>query len=325
LPLRLYNKGRRTLKVLLYRWRVYGRNYETWLNVLTHSDWVIYSPAGALLDFVADDVVRDLLGLRIAQKMGVKVAAVNQSIEITHPLLLNLLGRLYSGFEFLVVRDPASSQRLEEIQVPREKINLAPDTAYLADQVPADSRRFNNILKAENLKPGTVGITVQPRAHSAGYSQWGEIIKTLRARGKEVLFVSHEMATDGRAGRELQNRYHVKSLSRQYDYKEYIHILSQLEMVISERYHTCVFSAIAGTPFIPLNVWGQRKVYGIVWALDYPIPAVESTDEDWVKVTQKNIEYICEHREGLITSLCEAMPRLRKLAEENVPQTLGRK
>jgi polysaccharide pyruvyl transferase WcaK-like protein len=318
LPLRFYNKGKRTLRALLDRQRVYGRNYENWLNILARSDWVIYSPAGALLDLVADDVVRDFLGLRIAQKMGAKIAAVNQSIEIKRPLLLNLLGQLYSGFDVIVVRDPASAQRLEEIQVPQEKINLAPDTAYLAYPVPADDRRVENILKAENIKPGTVGIAVQPRENGFDYSDWGRVIETLRTRGKEVMFVSHEMATDGLAGKELLKRYNVKNLSRQYDYDEYIHILSQLEMVISERYHTCVFSTIAGTPFIPLNVWEQRKMYGIVWALDYPIPAVESADRDWVDVIQKNIEYIYEYHDRIASSLRGAMPRLRKMAEENV-------
>ena len=124
LLVRVFNKGLRSLRKFFSRWRIYGSSYENWLDIFKQSDWVIYSPAGAVMDACADDRVRDLLGLRIAQKLGARVTAVNQSIEVEHPVLLRLFGQLYRSFDDIVVRDPKSAQHLTEIQVPSERIRL---------------------------------------------------------------------------------------------------------------------------------------------------------------------------------------------------------
>ena len=318
LPLRLYNKGLRNLSTLLDRRGVYGKKYENWLDVLKYSDWVVYSPAGAILGSLADVIVRDLLGLRIAQRLGARIAAVNQSVEINHPLLQRLLSQLYTSFDSIVVRDPASAEFLAKAGVSPVRIKLAPDTAYLSQPANMETHDLDQIIKLENIKPRTVGITLQAIKNRVDFSGWGRIIEILRSQGKEVIFVSHEMATDMPSGKELQKRYNVKILSRQYNYGEYIRLLSLLELVISERYHTCVFSTIAGIPFIPLNTWPQRKMHGIVWALNYPIPPVNTFHDDWVDLTLKNIEYLYQNYDQIAESLREALPRLRKLAEENV-------
>ncbi len=114
LPLvsRIRNKVSGVLNAPLDYWRGYGRNYGNWLDVLRRSDWVVYSPAGEVNNERADYLVRDFLSLRIAQRLGARVAAVNHSIEINDPPLLKLLVQIYGGFDAIVVRDPVSAQLL---------------------------------------------------------------------------------------------------------------------------------------------------------------------------------------------------------------------
>jgi polysaccharide pyruvyl transferase WcaK-like protein len=95
-------------------------------------------------------------------------------------------------------------------------------------------------------------------------------------------------------------------------------MLSNLEMVISERYHTCVFSALAGVPFIPINVWKQHKMFGIVRSLEYPIPPLDSSAPDWVDTLHKQVEYIIRNHDSIKVKLNITIPKLRKQAEENI-------
>jgi len=318
LPLRIYGKGLRTLKMPLDRRRGYGRGYERWLTVLKHSNQVIYSPAGDIGDSKrADYLVRDLLGLRIAQRLGAKVIVANHSIEVKHPLILRLLGQLYSSFDNIVVRDPASAQLVMETHVPPEKINLTPDTAYMAQPAPIEEHELKEIAGREQIEPGTVGILAFFR-EGFDFSGWSKVIHQLRAMGKQVYFISHDLPNDALLAMRFQQLYGVKVITRQYNYAEYIRVLSLLELVISERYHTCVFSAIANTPFIPLRVRQMNKILGVVYFTKYPIPAVDTTNSGWQDTVMEHIRYVYKHYDQISADLQKTIPRLRQLAEHNV-------
>ena len=125
------------------------------------------------------------------------------------------------------------------------------------------------------------------------------------------------MASDNLIGLELNKLYNVKLLSRQYDYNEYIRVLSLLEMVITERYHTGVFSAIAHRPFILLNPFQLSKMHGIISLLDYPVNPIDTNYKGWADVVLKQVEFIFYQYEQITKNLNDAMPRVRKLAEEN--------
>jgi polysaccharide pyruvyl transferase WcaK-like protein len=314
LPMRLCRKSLRILKSPFDRLRIYGTSYEPWLKVMENSNLVLYSPAGLLTD--SDYLVRDLLSLRIAQKLGARVSAINQSIEVKNPVLLCLLGQLYNSLDAVIVRDPLSLEILRKLGISQERVELAPDTAYLAQPTPMDEYRQNETVKDENIKLGTVGINTYYRK-GVDFIGWGKIIKMLRAMGKEIIFVSNQMSDDRLVGKELQKLYGVKIISRQYDYNEYIRVLSSLELVISERYHTCVFSAIAGTPFIPLKYSALSKMHGVVWFLNYSIPPIDLDSAGWAEIVQKHIKDIYGQYDHIKAGLNEVLPRMRKLAELN--------
>ena len=314
---RIYNKAVQIARRPLDSMTVYRNYYRGWLDVFKQSDWVLYSPAGAVINICADDRVRDLLALRIAQRLGARIAAINQSVEVTIPLLIKLIGQVYRTFDRIIVRDPESIQHLVNALVPEDKIILVPDAAYLSRPSSGKNEK-NRISERENISAGTVGIAVQPRHNGIGYSDWGKVIDMLRDKGKNVLFISHEYYTDLPAGRALNARYGLPMLSRQYNYDEYIAMLSKLEIVISERYHTCVFSALAGVPFIPINVWKQHKMHGIVRSLEYPVPPLDNSSPDWIDTLREKVEYIILNHNAIKEKLDTTIPKLRKQAEENI-------
>jgi polysaccharide pyruvyl transferase WcaK-like protein len=314
---RIFNKGLRIARQPIDNITEYRKCYDGWLDVFSQSDWVIYSPAGAVINICADDRVRDILALRIAQRLGAKIAAVNQSVEVTIPLLIRLIGQVYKTFDKIVVRDPESIEHLAKVHVPEENIILAPDTAYLS-QPSVTQDEINSIYEREKLSAGTIGIAVQPRHNGYDYSDWGKVINLLRDKGKNVIFISHEYYTDLPAGRALNERFSLPVLSRQYNYDEYISMLSNLELVISERYHTCVFSALAGVPFIPINVWQQNKMHGIVRSLEYPVPPLDNSSPGWTDTLCEHVEYIFRNYEAVTAKLNTTIPKLRIQAEENI-------
>ncbi len=177
-------------------------------------------------------------------------------------------------------------------------------------------RELDETAAGEEIKPGTVGISIVP-GESFDLAGWGQVIQMLQAMGKQVLFVSNQMCDVQSVTASLQKLYGVQVMNRQYDYNEYIRVLSRLELVISERYHTCVFSAIANRPFIPLRIRQMRKMSGITSLLNYAIPPVDTTSSGWQDSVIAHVHCIYSHYDRVAAFLREAVSRAAKLAEQN--------
>jgi polysaccharide pyruvyl transferase WcaK-like protein len=316
LPRRFINKVYKIYKSVLDRSKGYSKQGEKWIEVLKNSNLVIYSPAGEIRDTRADYLVKDFLNLRIAQKSGAKVVSLNQSIEFNDPYLVYLIGRLYSSFAAISVRDYESIELLKSANVPANIIKFSPDTSLLAQKASLGQQKTKEILECEHIEPDTVGICVRSEKR-INYDDWGKTIQHLRTLGKKVLFVSNQMFDDVEAARKLLDLYDIDFLTRQYDYEEYIALLSLLDFVISERYHTCIFSAIAGKPFIALR-WSNRKMLGLCPLFNYPIQTVDDTHVGWHESVIEDINNIYKDYDGIVKLLHESVEQRKNNVIENI-------
>lgn len=301
----------------LYRYvGPYRSCFRKWLRLLKVSDIVIYSPAGIMLDQEAYFILHDLIILRIAQKFGAKVFVVNQSFEINNEYLKKLVVSLYDSFDRVTVRDPISRERLINAGLPRKKLKLVPDTAYLASYT-HNQRILASGIDTKKIKPSTVAICVQLR-QNINWAGWDKVINHLISLNKKVIFVSHQISSDREIALAFSKMFGIEVIDQQYDYESYIELLSLFELVISERYHTCVFSALAGVPFIPIQVFGMSKMHGLTAFLNYPISSISTDANDFGEEVIRSIQKIYIRYLHTRQSMNEKIPIIRQAARQNV-------
>jgi polysaccharide pyruvyl transferase WcaK-like protein len=80
---------------------------RTALNTLRWADALIWNPAGEIHPGGrSDEVFLILLMVRLVQRHGKPVAIVNHSLEGVDPVLNRLLVHVYTGAQFVAVREP---------------------------------------------------------------------------------------------------------------------------------------------------------------------------------------------------------------------------
>jgi polysaccharide pyruvyl transferase WcaK-like protein len=296
----------------------YGKSYEKRLSMLENADLVLYNAAGEINLRSADVALRQLLELRVAQKLGSRVLVVNHSVEVQDPIFLSIVKGVYTKMDSVLVRDPFSKQALVEMGVPEEKINVIADMAFLA--TPADSTA-NRAIKHEAIEPGTVAIALNSHNAAKHYAEWGRIIRELQGRGKQVLFVSNALWEDRRIGEELRHRYGVQVMSQQYEYQEYMELLSRVELVISSRLHTCILAMLGDTPVVPVEPF-LFKVRGIFQLIDYPVGVIDTSAPSWVADSIGWIDYLYENYDAVRKKMRQEVWRARKSIEEDTRRIL---
>ena len=259
--------------------------------------------------------MRQLLELRVAQTLGCRVAVINHSVEVDDPFLLRLIGTLYSMFDRIIVREHLSLKAIVDMGVPEEKVRMAADAAFLAK--PAEDSVVKEILLREAIGPNTVAISVDIDSASERVLEWGKIIRAIQSRDKQVIFVSNCLWGDYHVASEFQRKFGIRVMSRQYDYPEYIGLLANVEMVISSRLHTCVFSMIGNTPIIPIEP-NIRKVTGLFQLTNYPVSVIDPSDPNWVGAVLNSIDYVYEHHATIKKNLTVSVRQLRTSATGNV-------
>lgn len=305
-------------KRILRRFRRIIRNYETYgssyfrrLSIINQSDIIVYNGAGEVGN--NNIALRQLLELRIAQILGCQIVPVNQSILITDPTLSQILAYVYKDAIDIVVRGPMSQERLVQLGVAQSKIQIAPDTAILSE--PADNSITEMIIRKESIKPQAVGITLA-QFHGKDIVGWGKIIRKLENLGKQVIFISSDLFHDINVGKQLQAKYGIKILDREYDYAEYIGLISKLELIISGRLHTNIFAMLGNTPSVPLE--GQHfRINDIFQVLKHPVKVVNMQDSNWSDEVIARVDYIYENYEEIKQNLSTRVRDLKITAQQN--------
>jgi polysaccharide pyruvyl transferase WcaK-like protein len=222
---------------------------------------------------------------------------------------------VYSQLDLVVVREPISYRRLIELGVPKEKVLVGADAAVSVSASPPS--HIEAILRKEDIHPNTVGIAVRGD-REVDMKAWASLADTLKQRyNKEVLFISNCLLNDAWVGNELQKQLGIKVLSTQYNYDEYLGIVSRLDAVISDRYHTNVFAIISGVPAIPIR-GNTFKTDGFFELFEYPIPVLDLLNSSNLAEVVQHFDYLHTNYEAIKMELSEIAVGLRKKAEINV-------
>ncbi|MEO5967793.1 MAG: polysaccharide pyruvyl transferase family protein, partial [Ferruginibacter sp.] len=139
----------RPLKAKLKKYSLYNKNYEHRLNQINSSDILVYSGAGEV--GVYNVFLRQMLEIRIAQKLGKKTAAVNQSVVIEDDTFKKLLLHVYGKMDKIVVRGESSKAALIKTGIDPNIFEIAPDTAIMTSS--PNIRKQNKNLVGINFTP----------------------------------------------------------------------------------------------------------------------------------------------------------------------------
>lgn len=277
----------RPIKRFINSLLVYSNEYKKRASVLKAADWLIYSGAGEVTDGYrgnfndAHVFLRQMIEIRVAQKLGINTGAVNQSIFVNQALSQQIIAHVYKNMKKIIIRGTSSRDALIKYGVPAGIIEMAPDSAI--------NTHFENagkVVKDKNI----VGLNFSNHV-KINEEQMGKILDYLASIGKKVFYCTNEPIGDYALIETLSNKFNLPILDGFKNYKEYAQKLSEFDFVISARVHTNMLSMISHTTVIPIE-GNDFRLHELLEGFEYPLMPVKSQQDGWVDKLIVNIEAV---------------------------------
>lgn len=264
---------------------LFARSYKNRFAKICSVDAVVYSGAGEVGD--NNIFLRQLLELRLAQKLGKKTYAINQSVEVNESPIKEIYGVVYSKMDKIVVRGNLSRDNMISAGISAEKIECYPDSAFLNPE--PSTELVDHVKKQYRIVQPSVGINATKVARDM--KAWKEITDLLRSLGYHLYFISNDPYGDKEIGEELARNFGLVPIIEFMDYAKYSALLASFEFVISCRLHTNELSLTAGTPVIPIegSRFKTREVFNLI---GYPLSVANASSGNWVAEVKQNISIL---------------------------------
>jgi len=281
----------RPIKRFINSLLVYSKEYKKRASILKGADWLVYSGAGEVTDGYRKDFndahvfLRQMIEIRVAQKMGINTAAVNQSIFVNLPLSQQIIAHVYKNMKKIVIRGTSSRDCLIKYGVPANIIEMAPDSAI--------NTFFENAGKTSKDK-NTIGLNFSNHVKITD-DEMGKIINYFHSIGKKVVYCTNEPIGDYAIIERLKKKFNVPLLEGHTNYKEYAQKLSEFDFVVSARVHTNMLSMVSHTTVIPIE-GNDFRLQELLEGFQYPLMPVKSQQDGWVDVLIDNIEAVRNNR-----------------------------
>src|SRR5688572_15455814 len=170
----LYQSVKNVFRKYVHSDTVFAKAYKKRFLMVASADAIVYSGAGEVGD--NNIFLRQLLELRIAQKIGKKTYAVNQSVQVMESPMKEICGLVYSKMLSLIVRGKISKENMAALGVSSDKIQCYPDSAFL-NPTP-DAGAIERMKNRYAIQKPAVGINATKVA--GDLAAWGEIIQLLK-------------------------------------------------------------------------------------------------------------------------------------------------
>ena len=200
-------------------------------------------------------------------RLGLRVAAVSESVSVTTPLLRRAVGAVYGGVELHLAREPLSRDALLALGVPAERIAVAPDFAFAAPTPPAARTGASRLV-----------LLVIRGDRPLCLPAWRAVARRLRERGREARWAATCPVQDRGAGAALERHCGVAPLTGVGDYGAFLRALNDCEALITDRFHAAIFALKMGTALLPVRA-NTFKLDGLLRGTGYPLPVQPVLDE----------------------------------------------
>lgn len=306
----LFQAVKNIFRKFIHTERVFARTYRLRFELVKAAEIVVYSGAGEVGD--NNIFLRQLLELRIAQKLGKETYAINQSVEVVKQPMMDICAHVYGKMNGIFVRGDISRAGMIKMGIGENIIKCCPDSAFLS---PPPTEELREAMKARyNLTLPAVGINATKVLRDM--NGWDKIIRTLKGLGYAVYFVSNDPFGDREMGETIGNNFQVPAILDFNPYNEYAALLANFNFVISCRLHTNELSLTAGTPIVPIegSHFKTKEVFELV---GYPVSVVNAGDAAWSEKIIKSVHAM--HEDGRDARLfVENLNNVRELSKRNL-------
>jgi len=245
------------------------------------------------------------------------VMAVNQTVDYWSDEFAHWVKVAYQPCDYISVREPRSLERLRSLGL--EHTQLVPDAAFLTGSVSEQKARAFLVERA--IAEGYIALFLGENVARAGTDKIGGLIDGLQQRlGRQVALFAAP-GVDVKAAKELQLRMAMTVIGMDAYPEMLVGILSLASLVVSGRFHCCIFAALAGTPWVSFRS-NTDKIEGLMELLGYSVPVTvleESSNEDLLEV----VERVWQNRARLQEELRQNVPQVVRIALEGYPNVLG--
>jgi polysaccharide pyruvyl transferase WcaK-like protein len=288
---------------------IFAKAYAKRFAKISSVNAIIYSGAGEVGD--NNIFLRQLLELRVAQKLNIKTYAINQSVEVVESPMKEICGFVYQKMNLIVVRGDVSKNNMIAIGVPGEKIKCYPDSAFLN---PNPSPAMVKEMK-QHYKIVTPAVGINATKVASDMNAWKAITGLLKSLGYNLYFISNDPFGDKEIGEKLAAQFGLIPIIEFIDYPKYAALMTNFEFVISCRLHTNELSLTAGTPIIPIegSHFKTREVFSLV---KYPIPVTNALTPEWKEEIMKHIKTL-HQKDQSVKDFIANLDAVRKLSEHN--------
>lgn len=288
------------------------------IEKIKNADLVIYNAASLNSDRHRYYLPMGLFECFLAKKLGKKVIAANQTVDIVDPLNFKIVSFVYKSLDLFTTREPCSNEILSKMGLDESKIISSCDSAFAADFHIEDD--INEITQNEGIIKGDIGVIIRGDNKSIDYKTWTDIIDHIQNKcNKQVFLLFTCIAHDEIVYKKLSTLCSIKKLSAFYDYPILINLMRCFDCIITDRYHPMVFSILAHTPVIPINPsFRTIKTEGLFSLFDYPIPIVKYVNQETYDQIINNITYIENHKKEIKETLSKVSSYLRNKGENDI-------
>ncbi|HUV04330.1 MAG TPA: nitroreductase family protein [Armatimonadota bacterium] len=298
------------------------RHIEKRLFELARFDTVIYNGDGYLADYYGDALVRRLFELHVAVRLEKEVVACNMSVDVKDDVLRALVSHVFRPIGTIVVREPLSRDELVKCGVDADKIEVGADAAIFASV--EECEEIADVFGDTPVDPAkSIALILRgDRGHDA--SSWAQVVGELRSRlNLGVVLLSSSLKQDSLLMAQIVRESGAPAMKRATSHPRFIDLLSRFRLVISDRYHPCVFCIRTQTPVVPLT-GNTLKTEGLFSLFPYSQSVLSPDASDpgnREAVVRAAVNALCNEA-GLREQLREAYEILRAKASKNVSPTL---
>ena len=303
------------------------------VRVLNKADLIVYSPGGSVINkrFWWIKQMEYLTPFICSRIYSIPMVVAAPSIG---PFNLDkknrLLNWLLTAPKVFCVREELSAKYLNEIGI-KKNVYVTIDSAFY-DEVDKNE----NQTKLENYKElgeflntykKVIGITITDFAWHVKYCKdeflsqnirqsFTQFIELLNIRGYGVLFIpqlfGNQNDVDYMNGFSRKNTF---TLSPDFDTYFQQYIISKLHAVVGMRYHSNIFSAKMGIPFIAIVY--EEKMQGFIQLAGLDELAIDLNDLNFNNLIDK-FTLLESNYNSIRKNLTSSLPEWQKLAEQTI-------
>jgi polysaccharide pyruvyl transferase WcaK-like protein len=221
--------------------------------------------------------------------------------------------RIYQEMDYVAAREPRSYGYLRELSV--QRLAQSADAAFLART--SDKSKAHKILEDMGISPGFVALFLRMGISCVRIENILAIIRMINDEFKKTIVLFPCSDQEAYFCSRIAENKGLKITLIRHSPAEFISALSLADCVLSGRFHFCIFSALATTPFIAFKS-NTPRIEGLLEQLEYPISPADFSDSSKDEILDK-VRYAFENKTKLSALLASKLPYLRELAMRNMP------